>query len=159
MNAISTEQFRQALGNFATGVTIITARDASNDPIGITVNSFASLSLEPPLILWGIDFAAEEFDAFISASHFAVHILQHDQQQLADKFSDCEASKFANLTVENGLADLPLLSECPVLLQCEVANRHEEGDHTIVIGKVMGVSIRSTNPLVFFNGRYTGLRN
>ena len=154
-----TSQFRKALGNYATGVAIISARNLHGDPIGITVNSFASVSLEPPLVLWSVDKISLQCDAFVNCEHYAVHILQEDQQQLARIFSDDDADKFNGLEMEFGVADLPLLNDCPVLLQCKVVNVYEEGDHFILIGSVVDVRVETADPLIFFSGAYTRLQS
>ena len=158
MRAITPTQFRQALGNYATGVAIISARGADRRPIGMTVNSFASVSLEPPLVLWSVDEASPLFDAFVLVEHYAVQILRQDQQRLAHRFSDDNIDKFAGLTIGEGIADLPLLTECSVLLQCEVVNRHKEGDHVILIARVVEVRAESSDPLVFFASRFRRLQ-
>lgn len=159
MSTMTTSQFRKALGNYATGVAIISARNVDGDPIGITVNSFASVSLEPPSVLWSIDKISSECDAFVNCEHYAVHILKEDQQQLARIFSDEGADKFNGLKIERGVADLPLLNECPVLLQCKMVNVYEQGDHYILIGSVVDVRVETADPLVFFSGAYTGLQS
>ena len=159
MSTMTTSQFRKALGNYATGVAIISARNLHGDPIGITVNSFASVSLEPPLVLWSVDKISPQCDAFVNCEHYAVHILQEDQQQLAHIFSDDDADKFNGLEMEFGVADLPLLNDCPVLLQCKVVNVYEEGDHFILIGSVVDVRVETADPLIFFSGAYTRLQS
>jgi len=158
MNPISPEIFRDALGNFATGVTIVTARGINGAPVGMTANSFASVSLDPPLVLWSVDRSAPEAGDFMASSHYAVHVLRQDQQQLANTFSDDSIDKFANLSIECGIEDLPLLNDYAARLQCKIVNRHEEGDHVILIGQVMDVRVDSADPLVFFGGGYRRLQ-
>ncbi len=111
------------------------------------------------MVLWSIDKVSVDFDAFLATGHYAVHILRQDQQQVARTFSDDDAEKFGDLIVEQGIADLPLLSDYSVLLQCEVENRHAEGDHVILIGRVIDIRIDSAEPLLFFGGRFARLQN
>lgn len=158
MNSISPEYFRSALGNYATGITIVTARGRSGDPVGMTANSFASVSLDPPLVLWSVDSSAPEAEDFLTAGHYAVHFLRQDQQQLSHLFSDHSIDKFAGIAIEQGIENLPLLDDYSVRLQCEVVNRHEEGDHVILIGQVLDVRIEAAEPLVFFSGGYRRLQ-
>ena len=152
MNSISNDQFRSALGNYVTGVTIVTAPGKSGRPVGMTANSFASVSLDPPLVLWSIDKSAPEAEDFEAASHYAIHILNQDQRQLSQTFANESADKFADLPIEQGISGLPLLKQFAVRLQCEISNRHDEGDHIILIGKVLDVCVQDADPLVFFNG-------
>jgi flavin reductase (DIM6/NTAB) family NADH-FMN oxidoreductase RutF len=152
MNSISNDQFRSALGNYVTGVTIVTTLGKSSRPVGMTANSFASVSLDPPLVLWSIDKSAPEAEDFVAASHYAIHILNQDQRQLSHTFANDSADKFADLPIEQGISGLPLLNQFAVRLQCEISNRHDEGDHIILIGKVLDVCVQDTDPLVFFNG-------
>ncbi len=158
MNSISPENFRSALGYYATGITIVTARGINGDPVGMTANSFASVSLDPPLVLWSIDSSAPEAEGFLAATHYAVHFLRQDQQQLSHTFSDHSIDKFAGISIEKGIDDLPLLNDYSVRLQCEVMNRHEEGDHVILIGQVLDVNIEAAEPLLFFSGGYRRLQ-
>ena len=159
MSTFTSREFRKALGNYATGVAIISARVADGDPVGITANSFASVSLDPPLVLWSVDKSSSQCDVFVNCEYFAVHILQEDQQQLARTFSDDDAEKFNGLVIERGVADLPLISECSPVLQCKVANVYEEGDHFILIGRVVDVRVEGADPLIFFSGTYTTLQS
>ncbi|MCK9509693.1 MAG: flavin reductase family protein [Pigmentiphaga sp.] len=145
---------RQALGHFATGVTIITSRDAAGQPIGVTVNSFNSVSLEPPLILWSLARRAYSFDTFATQRHFAVHILSAHQQHLSDRFARAGADKFADIELEEGLGGAPLLSDCAAVFQCQTEARYDGGDHLIVLGRVQAYHTREHPPLLFYRGRY-----
>ena len=159
MTDIDARQFRTALGDYATGVTIITTLDAAGQALGLTVNSFTSVSLDPPLVLWSIDKSSPLFDGFMQADHYAVHVLRQDQRELAQNFSDDDAARFAEMTYESGIAGLPLLENYSTLLQCEVKNRHIEGDHVILVGRVIGISNESAAPLLFHQGRYNRLQD
>lgn len=157
MNEIDPRQFRDALGRYPTGVAVITTRDNEGNPVGMTVNSFASVSLNPPLILWSIDNNSALYDVFTQASHFAVHILKSDQQQLSHDFSSEDPDHFAAAGYDTGIENLPLLKSYSALLQCEVSNRYEAGDHVILLGRVLDLQNRAAEPLVFHAGRYCEL--
>jgi len=157
MNQIDPRQFRDALGRYPTGVTVITARDGEGNPVGMTVNSFAAVSLDPPLILWSIDNDSALYRVFTQATHFAVHILRSDQRQLSHDFSSEDPAHFAATGYDTGVENLPLLKSYAALLQCEVGNRHEEGDHVIMIGRVLELENRVAEPLVFCAGQYCKL--
>lgn len=154
MSDIDAREFRNALGDFATGVAIITALNGVGKPIGLTANSFASVSLDPPLVLWSVDRTSPLFDGFVRATHYAVHVLREDEQELARQFSDDEIDKFANVSCDSGVAGLPLLEHYSALFQCEVRSRHEEGDHVILVGRVISVLKQAARPLVFHAGTY-----
>ena len=159
MTDIDARQFRTALSDYATGVTIITTLDAAGQALGLTVNSFTSVSLDPPLVLWSIDKDSPLFDGFMQADHYAVHVLRQDQRELAQNFSDDDAARFAEMTYDSGIAGLPLLENYSTLLQCEVKNRHIEGDHVILVGRVIGICNESAAPLLFHQGRYNRLQD
>src|SRR5438874_864278 len=126
---IDTRQFRSALGSFTTGVTIVTTRDRSGQDIGLTVNSFSSVSLEPPLVLWSLAKSAASHPAFLEAKYFAVHILAADQEQTSNRFSQRGADKFLGLQCARGHGGIPLLEGCAARFECASAFRHEGGDH------------------------------
>jgi len=146
--------FRRALGSFATGVTIITTRDAAGEPVGLTVNSFNSVSLNPPLVLWSLANDAMSLPAFRDAEYWAVHILSTDQEDLSTRFATRGENKFADLDVERGLGDIPLLPGCTARFQCRTASSYQGGDHLIFIGEVADYEHSENPPLVFHGGRY-----
>jgi 3-hydroxy-9,10-secoandrosta-1,3,5(10)-triene-9,17-dione monooxygenase reductase component len=139
-------EFRKALGTFATGVTIITARAPDGAKIGLTANSFNSVSLDPPLVLWSLANNAMSFDAFRSASHWAVHVLGADQEDLSGRFARRGEDKFAGLDTDEGEGGVPLLRGCAARFQCRTASQYQGGDHLIFIGEAA--------PLVFHGGKY-----
>ncbi|MEL6861872.1 MAG: flavin reductase family protein [Pseudomonadota bacterium] len=150
--------FRDTLGLFVTGVTIITCRDQDGAPVGITANSFNSVSLDPPLILWSVGQNARSLDAFSQASSFAVHILRDDQADLSQAFARSGTDKFAGLQVECGLGEAPLLSDCAARLECELHAKHPAGDHVLFIAEVKRLtSDPNAMPLVYHGGRYAAL--
>ncbi|MFC5475404.1 flavin reductase [Paraherbaspirillum soli] len=147
-------EFRNALGSFTTGVTIITACQADGTPVGITANSFNSVSLDPPLVLWSLAKSSNSLPAFQAAEHWAVHILSHDQDALATHFSKRSQDKFAGLELERGLGNAPLLAGCTTRMQCKTAYRYDGGDHIIMVGEVMHFEHSDTAPLVYQRGNY-----
>lgn len=147
-------QFRNALGSFATGVTIITARSADGTDVGVTANSFNSVSLDPPMVLWSIGKNSSSLAAFMEADHFAVHILATDQEHLSGKFAKSGTDKFAGVAIERGHGGVPLLKGCAARFQCRTAFRHEAGDHYILVGEVDDFDHDGHAPLAFHGGRY-----
>lgn len=148
---------RRVLGSFATGVTIITTRDAHGRPVGLTANSFNSVSLGPPLVLWSLGLASSAVDAFRNAEFWAVHILAADQQPLSDRFARRGEDRFAGLEFGQGLGDIPLLNGCAAVLQCRSITQHAGGDHLIFVGEIQSCDYQATAPLVFHAGRYAQL--
>ena len=148
-------RFRTALGRFATGVTVITTRTADG-PLGITANSFASLSLDPPLVLWSPARASRRFDAFAGCDHMAIHVLAADQAPLAQHFAR-RAVTAEVPGVTEGIGGVPLLPGVLTRLECAVEAVHPGGDHAIVVGRVLRVASRAGSPLVFHDGSYATL--
>jgi 3-hydroxy-9,10-secoandrosta-1,3,5(10)-triene-9,17-dione monooxygenase reductase component len=147
-------RFRSALGAFATGVTIVTTRDAEGRDIGLTANSFNSVSLDPPMVLWSLAKSARSLPAFLAAQHFAVHVLAADQEELSLRFATRGSEKFGGLELERGASQIPLLRGCSARFQCRTAFRHEGGDHVIFVGAVETFDQSDRTPLVFHGGRY-----
>lgn len=154
---IDGKQFRNALGSFATGVTIVTTQDAEGHDVGLTANSFNSVSLDPPMVLWSLARSSAALPAFLGNGHFAVHILAQDQQPLSDRFARRGADKFAGLTPERGTGGVPLLTGCSARFQCRMAYRYEGGDHMIFVGEVLAFDHFDGHPLLFHSGRYSRL--
>ncbi len=146
--------FRSALGSFTTGVTIVTTRDASGSDVGLTANSFNSVSLEPPMVLWSLGKSSTNLAAFLEAKHFAVHILASDQDKLSNIFAKSGIDRFAGLTLQRGEGGVPLLSDCTARFQCRTAFQYEGGDHVIFVGEVTRFDHSDRPPLVFHGGRY-----
>ena len=149
-----TRQFRDALGTFATGVTIVTTRSAAAEDIGLTANSFNSVSLDPPMVLWSLAKKSLSLPAFLESGHFAVHILAADQEALSLTFATRGANKFAGIEVTRGHGGAPLLPGCSALFQCRTAFTYEGGDHVIFVGAVETFEHFDRPPLVFHGGRY-----
>ncbi|MBS9721182.1 flavin reductase [Tianweitania sp. BSSL-BM11] len=145
---------RNALGSFATGVTVVTTRSADGKDIGRTANSFSSVSLEPPMILWSLAKTSSSFADYRQAKHFAVHILSADQSDISGLFASKKEDKFEDLTVERGEDQIPLLKNCAARFECRTTYQYEGGDHIIFVGEVTGFEHSSTPPLVFHGGQY-----
>jgi 3-hydroxy-9,10-secoandrosta-1,3,5(10)-triene-9,17-dione monooxygenase reductase component len=153
-NAFDAAEFRKALGTFATGVTIITTRAPDGMPMGLTANSFNSVSLNPPLVLWSLANTSMSLAAFRAAPHWAVHVLATDQEELSARFARRGEAKFAGLDLEEGVGGVPLLQGCSARFQCRTAFQYEGGDHVIFLGEVLAFDRRDAAPLVFHGGRY-----
>jgi flavin reductase (DIM6/NTAB) family NADH-FMN oxidoreductase RutF len=145
---------RHAFGAFATGVTIVTAM-GRDGPVGITANSFASVSLDPPLVLWSPAKASSRFPVFSTAERFAIHVLRRDQKAAGDGFAHARAA-FAGLDWRRGPGGVPLIEGCLARFLCETAARHDAGDHMIIVGRVVAAATGPGEPLVFSRGRYGG---
>jgi flavin reductase (DIM6/NTAB) family NADH-FMN oxidoreductase RutF len=151
---IDPRDFRNALGTYGTGVTIITATAADGKPYGITCNSFASVSLNPPLVLWSLGIYSSSLAVFQNASHFTVHVLGNSQQALANKFAKSTEDKFAGVDWTPGLGNAPVLAESVANFQCRSVNRYYGGDHVIFLGAVEAYAYNSGEPLLFARGTY-----
>jgi len=151
---IDPRDFRSALGTYATGVTIITAAGTDGKPYGITCNSFASVSLNPPLVLWSLVLYSSSLSVFQNATHFAVNVLGVSQQALANKFAKSSDDKFAGVNWRPGLGNAPILADSVANFQCRAANRYYGGDHVIFLGVVEAYSYGRKEPLLFARGGY-----
>ena len=149
---------RDALGCFATGVTVVTCFDNDERPFGITANSFTSVSLEPPLLLVCVHKMAASAGALTSASHFAVNVLQNEQQPASIRFSRSDEDRFGNSDWSPGEFGAPVLGNSLSVFECERRAVHDGGDHHILVGQVLKASFDpSLDPLLFFRGRYRRL--
>ncbi len=156
MSEFDERELRDALGRFATGVTVVTTTTPLG-PLGITANSFSSVSLAPPLVLWAPARRSSRFPAFEAASHFAVHVLSADQRALAEAFSRPGQGWPAGLAYTRGIGDAPLLPDCTARFECRHDAAHEGGDHLIVVGEVLRLVDADLAPLVFHRGRFVAL--
>jgi 3-hydroxy-9,10-secoandrosta-1,3,5(10)-triene-9,17-dione monooxygenase reductase component len=160
MKTFDPSTFRQALGTFATGVTVVTARGPDGRDVGVTANSFNSVSLDPPLVLWSLNRSSTSLRAFTECAGFAVHILAANQQALSDRFAAHTPNRFEGLQFDRGIGGAPLLADCAAQFQCRLAFRYDGGDHEIIVGEVLTLAHSSMPPLVYYGGRYgaiTGL--
>lgn len=147
-------EYRNALGTYITGVTIITTRTQEGNPTGLTVNSFNSVSLEPPMVLWSLSKESSNLSAFEQSEYWAVHILSVDQEELSNLFAKKGINKFEGINWEEGIGGIPMLNNCSSILQCKTAFKYEGGDHIIFVGKVINFIRTDAIPLVFHAGKY-----
>jgi 3-hydroxy-9,10-secoandrosta-1,3,5(10)-triene-9,17-dione monooxygenase reductase component len=145
---------RNALSTFTTGVTIVTTLDGGGTPIGFTCNSFSSVSLSPPLVLWSLSLRSPNLSNFLQAPNFAVNILANDQLPLARRFSQSLPNKFDGVPFTQGTGGVPLMSGAAAQLECRNETRYYSGDHVIFIGHVLHYAWRDCAPLIFWRGRY-----
>lgn len=156
--AFDTRAFRQALGQFPTGVCIVTAR-VDGMPIGMTVSSFNSLSLTPPLILFSVDRRAASLALWTKAVAFGVNVLAENQKELSNKFARSLANKWEATSYTDGLMDVPVLAGVAAVFECTAYAMHEGGDHMLLIGEVQRFrAFGDRQPLVFGKGRYAALQ-
>ncbi|MER2535882.1 MAG: flavin reductase [Rhizobiaceae bacterium] len=151
--AADPKAFRRALGNYPTGVTVITA-PGTDAPVGVTANSFASVSLDPPLVLWSIAHTSRSHSAFVASDRFAINILADDQVKVSQAFSSSSKDKFGAVAWRRGKTGSPLIDDALAYFDCLCETRHEGGDHTIMIGRVVEFGHYEGNPLAFAQGRY-----
>ena len=155
---ISKDEFRRALGRFASGVTVVTARDASGKLHGITVSAFCSVSLDPPLILVCIDKNTGSHYALTETESFVVNILREDQQFISDRFASYLPDKFEAVEYNLGIDGLPVLENALANLECRLVNAHDDGDHTIFVGQIERATVGDGKPLIYFHGNYWKLK-
>ena len=153
--AIRQRDLRDALGCFATGVTVVTTR-SPRGPLGMTANSFASVSLDPPLVLWSPARKSARFPAFETAAYFAIHILAEDQIALSNRFASA-GEDFDGVEFEDGDGGTPLLPGCAARLECAHSAGHDGGDHLIVVGEVLRMQRTDKRPLLYHRGAYCGV--
>jgi 3-hydroxy-9,10-secoandrosta-1,3,5(10)-triene-9,17-dione monooxygenase reductase component len=151
---IDSGSLRNALGTFVTGVTVVTTRADDGTDVGLTANSFNSVSLDPPLVLWSLAKASASLFAFANASHFVVHILAADQQPISDRFAKKGTDKFEDLAVDRGEDSVPLLRGCAARFHCRSTFQYDGGDHVIFVGEVVALDHEDVAPLAFHRGRY-----
>lgn len=147
-------EFRNALSTFATGVTVVTAVDTSGNKVGMTANSFAAVSLQPPLVLWSIARHSPSAATFLSCEHFAINVLALHQRDLARHFSRANADKYAGIRVRTGTFGPPLIDDAVAQFECQLEHRYDGGDHVIIVGRVLRFSYRRAPTLIFCNGHY-----
>ena len=154
--------FRKCCGHFATGVTVVTAKLGNGELVGVTANSFASVSLDPPLVLFCLDKSAQSFDAFSLSSHFAFNFLGANQQGVSNNFATPGIDKFANAEFEFSEHGIPLLKGCIAQMECKMHAIHDGGDHQIIVGLVEDLNYSKADeaaPLVYFQGQYASLES
>lgn len=155
--SVSQEEFRAALGRFASGVTVVTTVDKEGRWHGITVSAFCSVSLEPPLILICIDKTTGSHPAFEIDGAFVVNVLREDQARLSNHFASPAADKFDQIEYTKSDGGIPVLENALVNLECRLVYAHEGGDHTIFVGQIEKSKVADGKPLVYFYGDYRKL--
>jgi len=148
------KEFRNVMGRFATGVTILTTRGADGTPYGLTANAIASISLDPPLVMISIDKRAESFPHFLASKAFVVNVLAAGQEALSNAFAKSGGDKFAGLTYETNDDGVPVLPGTLATIECRVFASHEAGDHVIHLGEVDRTRVADVPPLLYFQGKY-----
>lgn len=158
---IDPREFRNTVGCFATGITVITTVEESGRPVGFTANSFTSLSLDPPLVLFCLDRKVASFEAFAAARPFAVNILSSTQAEISQRFATSGPEKWEGVEFETRKTGSPILRDCIAHLECTIDSLHEGGDHVIVIGRVVAIHRAETPPgaLLYYKGRYAELED
>ena len=155
---IDQADFRRTLAQFATGVAVVTARNADGSPIGLTMTSFNSLSLDPPLILFSVDRRALSLSAMLAAKGYAVNVLARQQEHLSNQFAKALGNKWSNVEYEIGHAQAPLLGGVLAHFECDPYASHDGGDHVLFIARVVRFrALEVSDPLVFFRGKYHSL--
>jgi len=151
---IDPARLRRALGRFATGITIVATRTPAGAMVGLTVNSFSSVSLSPPLILWSVARTAASFQAFVSCPVFSVNVLAEDQRPLAERFARSGGEKFAGIAMREGLFGVPLFDGTIANFTCKREACYPGGDHMIVLGEVLACEQGGDRPLLYALGQY-----
>ena len=155
LKAIRGDAFRDCMGRFTTGVAIVTTCDAAGERVGVTINSFTSLSLEPPLVLFNLDLGARCLAAFQESETFAVNLLSAGQAALSSLFAQRDVDKWSGVEVAQGRTGCPLLAGALARIECHKTASYEGGDHVIFIGEVVALSIEDAGePLVYYRGQY-----
>ena len=153
--AFDPREFRNALGNFATGVTIVTARSRTGEPLGLTANSFNSVSLDPPLVLFSLNRQAYSLKSFEQAGNFAINVLRDDQQDISQVFAQAATDKWQGLAFETWESGAPIFSHALAVFDCATHAVHDGGDHLIFVGKVLRFAHDPGGwPLLYFRGNY-----
>ena len=158
--ALDNRRFRDALGQFPTGVTIITTVTPGGERLGMTISSFNSLSLDPPLVLFSIWREANSFASWQRAERYAINVLSENQEELSNKFARAKGERWIGQTLLSGRTGLPLLPNAVIAFECEAYGRHDGGDHEIFVGRVVELHEnqgKRGHPLVFFGGQYRRL--
>lgn len=153
------EDFRSTLSKYATGVAVVTAVDDHQRPFGLAVNSFTSVSMEPPLVLWCLRRASSLFDRFTSASRFGINVLAAHQLELARRFSAKVDDRFAGVSYEFGAHGCPVLPNVAATLECNTVTQYIAGDHLIFIGEVRSCTATGASPLIFHSKGYWTARD
>ena len=152
---VTPDLFRQVMGDFATGITVVTTRDGNGNPYGLTVNSFTSVSLDPVLVLVCLDNRLSGLDSFRNSKHFGVSMLSDRQEDISRMFAKKDSERPSSIYLEGKLG-LPLIRNSLAIMECEVKNIYDGGDHHIFLGEVQHAEVFHTEhgPLLYFRGKY-----
>ena len=155
---VNSDLFRQVMGNFATGITVVTTRDVSGNPYGLTVNAFTSVSLNPVLVLVCLDNRLSGLESFKKSKHFGVSILSEHQEDLSRIFAKKDSERPASIYYDGKLG-IPLLRNSIAVMECETVAIHPGGDHQMFVGEVQSAEVLQHNhPLLYFRGKYRTLK-
>jgi flavin reductase (DIM6/NTAB) family NADH-FMN oxidoreductase RutF len=164
VKTVDSSILRRGFGQYPTGVTIVTCRDALGRPQGVTANSFASVSLDPPLVLWSIARSARSFDHFVAAEHFAIHVLSDRQSTVSTRFARAGEDKFGEVQSSNNAFGVPIIAGCVTVFECRREQVIDAGDHVTLMGRVLqltgsdGANLHADpQALVFYRGRYAAV--
>ena len=152
--AFDTKDLRKAFSKFGTGVTVMTAVASDGAFAGVTANSFNTVSMEPPIVLWSLALASPSLRVFRDAGHFVVNVLGLQQQALSQRFSKASSDKFSGVAMRQTEYGAPVLVDCAATLECTVVSEQTVGDHVLFLGQVNRYEYASVEPLLFFNGKY-----
>lgn len=155
--SLDPDAFRAVMGRFATGVTVVTALDAADCERGMTVSAFASVSLEPPLVVMCIDKAASMYDTLYNGEFFAVNILASTQEAIARRFAVTGAQQFEGIGFSRGENGVPRLNDVLAYIECRRISSAEAGDHAVIIGETLNASLREARPLLYYRGGFAQL--
>lgn len=151
---MDSKELRHIMGHFATGVTVVTTKDAAGSPFGLTANAFASLSLDPPLVLVCVDKAAQCYSCFAGSGHFAVNVLSDEQEEISRRFATKGVSKFDGIGWRASAHGIALIEGAIGHIECKIVYSYEGGDHTIYVGEVLSAVSGEGRPLLFYKGKY-----
>jgi flavin reductase (DIM6/NTAB) family NADH-FMN oxidoreductase RutF len=152
---ISSDSLREVLGLFPTGIAVVTAKTAGGTLYGITINSFSSVSLDPPLVLFSLSRDLHTLKALLSAETFAIHFLREDQRHVSARFAKTPSNKWDDVRFRDGVTGCPVLEPALAVLECRLHAQYDGGDHVIIVGRIAHIENQAgDNPLVFFRGRY-----
>ena len=154
---IEAAEFRLALGRFATGIAIVTTTDENGTPMGLTVNSFNSVSLDPPLVLWSLDKGSNQIDAFRNSGFYGVSILAHDQELASNLFASMAEDRFEKILWSRAKTGAPLIDGSLARIDCKTEQIIEGGDHIILLGRVVDIAVSEGEPLLYYGGGYRSL--
>jgi len=146
--------YRDALGKFGTGVAIVSTKTSDDLPVGVTINSFNSVSLDPPIVLWSLNKQSPSLKAFDHTAKFVIHVLSKDQVDLSKRFSSRIEEKFANVEYGFGRLGVPLITGCAAIFECTTWLRQEVGDHILFLGRVENFNSTEKEALLYYKGRY-----